>query len=81
VSLDSPLPQGEELVGGRIHFYNAVPLDTTYEIKAVTPDGISTGEITIMWGLEDCTDFTAGYKYLVNVGDRFVIPNHVGLDR
>ncbi len=81
VSLDVPLPRGGELVGRRIHFHNEAPIDTTYEIKAVTADGISTGEVTVIRGFQDRTDCSAGTTYLVNAGDRFVIPNHVGLDR
>ena len=79
--LDPPLPQNDSLVGQRIHFENEVAQDTTYEIAAITPDGISTGEMTIIHGFNDRTNFSAGLKYLVNPGDRYVIPNHVGLDR
>ena len=81
IVLDPPLPQNDSLVGQRIHFENEVAQDTTYEIAAVTPDGISTGEMTIIHGFNDRTNFSAGLKYLVNPGDRYVIPNHVGLDR
>ena len=81
ISLDPPLPQGDVLVGQRIHFDNGLPLDTTYEIKAVTPESISTGEMTIIQGFADRKDYGAGFRYLVNVGDRFVVPNHAGIDR
>ncbi len=81
VSLDPPLPQDASLVGQTIHFKNEVPIDTTYDIRAVTAEGISTGDITIIWGFKDTKDFDAGYKYLVNVGDEYVVPCCVGLDR
>ncbi len=81
VFLDPPLPQKADLVGGTIHFGNALPLDTSYEIRAVTPEGISTGDITIIHGFQDKGDFAAGHKYLVNVGDDYMVPCSVGLDR
>ena len=81
ISLDPPLPQDLELVGQTIHFDNDLPPDTSYEIKAVTPDGISTGDITIINGFKDAADFSAGYRYLVNVGDPYCVPCTVGLDR
>ncbi len=81
VTLDPPLPQDAALVGRTIHFQNDVPIDTTYDIKQVTPQGISTGDITVIWGFKDPADYDAGYKYLVNPGDRYVVPCHVGLDR
>ncbi|NLJ36826.1 MAG: hypothetical protein GX358_11435 [candidate division WS1 bacterium] len=80
IALDPPLPQNEALVGQRIHFENAVAQDTTYEIKSLTPEGISTGEMTIIDGFQDRMDFSAGHKYLVNPGDRYTVPNHVSLD-
>ena len=81
VMLDPPLSQDADLVGQTIHFDNDLPLDTSYEIKAMTPEGISTGDITIVQGFKDTSDFDAGYKYLVNVGDRYMVPCTVGLDR
>jgi len=81
VALDPPLPQDANLVGQAIHFQNDVPLDTTYDIKQVTPEGISTGDITVIWGFQDPDNYDAGYKYLVNVGDKYVVPCCVGLDR
>jgi len=81
VFLDPPLPQDVELVGQTIHFKNDLPLDTSYGIKAVTEEGISTGDITIIQGFKDASDFAAGYKYLVNVGDEYAVPCCVGLDR
>ena len=81
VMLDPPLPQDAEFVGQTIHFDNDLPLDTSYEIKAVIAEGISTGDITIIQGFKDRSDFEAGYKYLVNVGDPYVVPCAVGLDR
>ncbi len=81
VSLDPPLSQDINLVGQTIHFDNDLPLDTSYEIKAVTAEGISTGDITIIQGFKDKADFEAGYKYLVHVGDPYLVPCTVGLDR
>ena len=81
VMLDPPLPDDAEFVGQTIHFGNDLPLDTSYAIKAVTAEGISTGDITIIQGFRDKADFEAGYKYLVNVGDRYCLPCTVGLDR
>lgn len=74
VLLDPPLPQDAGLVGRTIHFTNSLPMDTSYEIRAVRADGISTGDITIVRGFKDRTDFTAGYTYLVNSGDEYVVP-------
>jgi len=81
VLLDPPLPQDAPLAGQTIHFKNDLPLDTSYEIKAVTPDGISTGDITVIQGFKDSKDFSLGYRYLVNPGDEYVVPTCVGLDR
>ena len=81
VSLDPPLPWKMDLVGRTIHFSNKLPLDTSYQIRAVTQEGISTGDITIIQGFRNSGDFTAGYKYLVNVGDKYSVPCSVGLDR
>jgi len=81
VFLDPPLPRDAHLVGQTIHFDNDLPLDTSYQIKAVTAAGISTGDITIIRGFKDKADFEAGYEYLVNVGDRYTVPSTVGLER
>ncbi len=81
VLLDPPLPQDPGLVGLVIHFHNDLPLDTSYDIKALTADGISTGDITIVRNFKDSKDFTAGYNYLVNTGDAYSVPYHAGLDR
>jgi hypothetical protein len=81
VLLDPPLPQDAALVGQTVHFENDIPIDTTYDIKAVAAQGVSTGDITVIWGFKNRQDFTAGYKYLVNPGDRYVVPLSVGLDR
>ncbi len=74
VFLDPPLPQNAALVGRAIHFINDLPMDTSYEIKAVTPAGISTGEVTVVRGFKQPSDFTAGHTYLVNPGDEYVVP-------
>jgi len=74
VLLDPPLPQDAGLVRRSIHFINGLPMDTSYEIRAVTADGISTGDITIVRGFKDRADFAAGYTYLVNPGDEYVVP-------
>ena len=78
VVLDPPLPPDASLVGRTIHFVNTLPTDTSYTIRAVTADGISTGDITIVRGLKDRSDFSAGYTYLVNPGDEYVVPLVVG---
>jgi len=74
VLLDPPLPQDANLAGRTIHFVNDLPMDTSYEISAMTADGISTGDITIVRGFKDRADFAAGYTYLVNSGDEYVVP-------
>ncbi|MCK5804346.1 MAG: heparinase II/III family protein [Lentisphaeria bacterium] len=81
VTLDPPLPQDASLVGSIIHFVNALPLDTSYDIRALTKDGVSTGDITIVRGLKSQTDFAAGYTYLVNPGDTYIVPTTLSLDR
>jgi len=81
VSLDPPLPQDPELVGKVIHFHNDLPLDTSYDIKAVTAGGISTGDITIIRGFKNNNDFSAGYEYLVNPADSYSVPCHYSLER
>jgi len=81
VFVDPPLPQEPELVGKTIHFKNELSLDTSYDIKAVGEGWISTGEITIIQGFKDPNDYDAGYNYLVNVGDEYVVPCIVRLDR
>ena len=52
-------------------------------VAAAAPFAIdaNTGEITIVAGFKDPTDFKAGYKYLVNPGDRYVLPVSVAMDR
>lgn len=79
--LDPPLPGDAALVGQTIHFQNNLPEDTSYEIKGIRGNAISTGDITLVAGFKDPKDFTAGYKYLVNVGDGYVVPCVAGLDR
>ena len=74
VTLDPPLPQDVDLVGRTIHFINALALDTSYDIRSVTAEGISTGDITIVRGLADPADLSAGHTYLVNPGDEYVVP-------
>jgi oligo-alginate lyase len=81
VLLDPPLPQDADLVGQTIHFFNDNPIDSSYKIAEVTPAGISTGAITIIEGFKDLTDYSAGYKYLVNAGDTYILPCMVGLDK
>ena len=81
VFLEPALPKNVQLVGQTIHFQNDLPMDTSYEIKAVGEDWISTGDITIVAGFKDAKDFDSGYRYLVNVGDEYVVPNSVSLDR
>jgi len=74
VLLDPPLPRDAGIVGRTIHFVNDLPMDTSYEIRSVTADGISTGDISIVRGFRNRTDFTAGYTHLVNPGDEYVVP-------
>lgn len=81
VFLDPPLPPDSALVGQTIHFENRLPLDTSYKIADVGLDWISTGDITIVRGFKSPKDFAAGYRYLVNPGDRYVVPNCVALGR
>jgi len=81
VFLEPPLPRNTALVGTTIHFENALPWDTSYDIRAVGEGWISTGDITLIRGFKDPKRFDAGYKYLVNPGDRYILPVHSGLDR
>ena len=81
VLLDPPLPQEANLVGQTIHFFNDNPIDSSYKIVEVTPVGISTGAITVIEGFKDLKDYAAGYKYLVNAGDKYIVPCMVGLDK
>ena len=78
IFLQPSLPQN--LLGQTIHFKNDLPLDTSYDIKAVGDGWISTGDITIVAGFSDPQDFNSGYKYLVNVGDEYIVPCSAGLD-
>ena len=81
VSLDPPLPEDETLIGKVIHFLNDLPLDTSYDIKGVTGEKISTGDITIIRRFKDNEDFEAGYEYLANPGDSYIVPCHYKLER
>ncbi len=81
VSLDPPLPADAPLVGQTIHFGTELPLDTSYRIAALTPEGVSTGDITVVAGYNDAGDFASGLKYVVNPGDAYRVPCIVGLDR
>ena len=74
VFLDPPLPQDDDFAGRTIHFINGLPMDTSYKIRAVTAEGISTGDITIVRGLKEGTDLASGHTYLVNPGDEYVVP-------
>lgn len=60
-------------VGDTIHFINDLPEDTSYEIKAVHADVLSTGDITLVRGFKDPWDFAAGYTYFTNPGERWRI--------
>ena len=80
VFLEPALPQDGALVGRTIHFVNDLPMDTSYAIRAVTADGVSTGDITTIRGFKNPGDFTAGYTSLVNPGDEYVVPMIVGKD-
>lgn len=80
IKLDPPLPSNAPLVGQTIHFQNSLPPDTSFRIERITPDGISTGDITIIRGFKNGTDYKAGYRYLVNPGDTYSIPGFISLD-
>ena len=80
VHLDPPLPKASGLVGQTIQFGNALPLDTSYVIREVTPTGISTGDVTIIRGLKDHSDYAAGHTFLVHAGDTYTVPVCVGLE-
>ena len=77
VALDPPLPKDVDLGGRTIHFVSDLPMDTSYEIASVTEDGISTGEITVVHGLQQGGN---GYSYLVNKGDDYILPLVSSLD-
>lgn len=79
VDLDPPLPRDADLAGRTIHFLNDLPMDTSYRIAAVTSNGVSTGDITIVRGLREGTDLASGYTYLVNPGDEYVLPAITGV--
>ncbi len=70
VTLEPALPAAG-LVGDTIHFLNSLPEDTSYEIKAVRGNVLSTGDITLIQGFKNPQDFAAGYKYFVNPGERW----------
>lgn len=55
------------------------PMDTSYEIRTVSADGISTGDITIVRGFKNRTDFSSGLTYLVNPGDEYIVPSVTGM--
>jgi len=80
IFLEPALPQDAQLVGRMIHFQNSLPMDTSYEIRAVGENWISTGDITVVSGFNNPEDFNSGYKYLVNVGDDYILPNCAELD-
>ena len=81
VYLEPPLPDDAVLVGRAIHFQNDVPWDTTYDIHAVVDGAISTGDLTLIRGFKDRSDFSAGHTFLVNPGDRYSVPLTASLDR
>ncbi|MFC1596593.1 heparinase II/III family protein [Planctomycetota bacterium] len=56
-----------------------IELDGTFGMIRLA-DGISTGDVTVVRGFKNPADFTAGYTYLVNPGDRYVVPTRVGSD-
>ena len=81
VFLNPPLPDDADLVGRTIHFKNDVPWDTTYDIHAVADGVVSTGDLTLIRGFKDRSDFSAGHTYLVNPGDKYIVPLTTSLDR
>lgn len=80
ITLEPRLPQDAGLAGQMIHFLNDLPKDTSYRIQAVTAEGISTGDITILGGFKDPNNFASGNHYLVNSGDEYVVPCTTGFD-
>ena len=80
VKLSPPLPTDPAVIERTIHFINDVPLDTTFDIRAISGDYLSTGDSTVVWGFKDPQNFASGYKYLVNVGDDYVVPGCAALD-
>lgn len=81
VTLDPPLPADIDFTGQTIHFLNDQPLDTSYDVKSVDGATISTGDITIIGGFNDVNDYASGYRYLVNPGDGYFVPNVVTLSK
>lgn len=57
------------------------PGDRLFGAKAIQGEAVSTGDLTIIAGFQNPQDFTAGYTYLVNVGDEYVVPCVAGLDK
>lgn len=80
IRLDPPLPPTAPLAGQTIHFGNSLPLDTSFRIDRLTPDGVSTGDITIVSGFKDAAAYNAGHTYVVNPGDTYTLPCFVSLD-
>lgn len=76
--LDPPIPQESGVAGRVIHFVNDLPMDTSYDIRSIQADGISTGDITLLEGFRDASDFAAGCTYLINPGDEYVVPTVAG---
>ncbi|NPV47270.1 MAG: hypothetical protein HPY69_09945 [Armatimonadetes bacterium] len=81
VILDPPLPPDAVVEGQPIHFANALPYDTSYFIRGVDGARVSTGDITLVAGFRNPKDFTAGYTYQVNPGDRYTVHCLAGFDR
>ena len=81
VFLDPPLPPNAALKGRTIHFINDLPMDTSYVIRDIRPQGISTGDTTIVRGFKNQSEFSAGYTYLVNPGDEYVLPGVFGMSK
>jgi len=80
VTLDPPLPAGRGLEERAIHFVGTQPQDTTYWVRGIDGDAVSTGTTSLILGFEDEKDFTAGYTYLVNPGDSYSLPCVTELD-
>ena len=72
VFLEPALPPDARLVGQTIHFKNSIPWDTSYDIAAVGDGWISTGDVTVVAGLEE---------YLVKSGDEYCLPVNAAHDR
>jgi len=78
IYLEPGLPPSDTLVGTTIHFDSPNERDTSFEIKGIGPGWIATGDITVVAGFNDPLDFESGLRSLVNPGDAYTVPRHMG---